>query len=55
VPRQIRYTTNDDEITTVTWSNSKTDKTIKKKTFELEPAGDDWDIEITPLEEPEPK
>lgn len=53
-PRQIRYASPDDEITTVTWSKIKTDKPISKKTFELEAPDKDWDVEVNPLEEAKP-
>ncbi len=53
-PRQIRYASPDDEITTVTWSKIKTDKTISKKNFELEAPDKDWEVEVNPLEEAKP-
>jgi len=48
LPLRIRYRANDDEITTVTWSEIQADKGINPKTFEITvPAG--WDIETVPL------
>ncbi len=48
LPLRIRYRANDDEVTTVTWSNITADKSINPKTFQITtPAG--WDMETIPL------
>jgi len=48
LPLRIRYRANDDEVTTVTWSEIQADKSINPKTFEVTaPLG--WDMETVPL------
>ena len=54
LPEQFRYETNSNEITTITWSEIKIDRPIKSAEFNLKPAGNDWTVEVTPLEEPAP-
>jgi len=51
LPRQLRYETDDAELTTITWSAIQTDKALAADRFQLKPAGPDWDIEATPLPE----
>lgn len=51
IPQKISYLSADNQVTTVTWSNIKTDQVIKDNLFELEPAGPGWTTEETPLEE----
>jgi outer membrane lipoprotein-sorting protein len=53
IPVQISYQNIDYEVTTVTWTKIKTDKQIKDKVFELETPGNDWDVDIKPLQEPD--
>jgi outer membrane lipoprotein-sorting protein len=53
IPVQISYENIDYEVTTVTWTKIKTDKEIKNKVFELEAPGNDWDVDIKPLQEPD--
>jgi outer membrane lipoprotein-sorting protein len=53
IPVQISYENIDYEVTTVTWTKIKTDNQIKDKVFELEAPGNDWDVDIKPLQEPD--
>ncbi|MBN1844189.1 MAG: hypothetical protein JW810_00790 [Sedimentisphaerales bacterium] len=53
VPVRIRFETANAEITTITWTNIKTDKSIDPKQFQLKPGGADWDLEVIPLVEEE--
>lgn len=55
LPRQIRYETDDAEITTVTWSEIQADKPIADAVFKLEPADSSWSTEVTFLKEPTSK
>jgi len=52
LPEQFRYETEDHKITMIAWSKIKIDRPIKSSEFDLRPAGDDWTVEMTPLEEP---
>jgi len=51
LPRQIRYETDDAEITTVTWSEIQADKPIAEAVFKLEPGDTSWNTEVTFLKE----
>ena len=51
LPRQIRYETDDAEITTVTWSEIQADKPIADAVFKLEPGDTSWNTEVTFLKE----
>ena len=44
VPVQMRFETEDHEVTTILWSNIVTDKAIKAEQFQLAPAGEDWTV-----------
>ncbi|MBN1764182.1 MAG: hypothetical protein JW860_02910 [Sedimentisphaerales bacterium] len=52
IPIQISFEKDDYEITTVTWIKPTLDKNIKDSQFKLKPAGNDWTIEKSPMEEP---
>jgi outer membrane lipoprotein-sorting protein len=49
VPVRMRYEVDNAETTTVTWSKIKIDKNIKAATFDLQPGGGDWDVEVIPM------
>ena len=48
--RQIRYSTDNEEIVTVLWSKIIVDKSLSDNLFELKPAGPGWDIEVERLD-----
>ena len=54
IPQQIRYETDDAEITTVKWSKIVLDEPINPKVFQLAPAGAGWSVEETPQPKPSP-
>jgi len=51
LPQKMRYHSEDDEVTTISWTKIKADESIKDEVFELKPAGAGWTTEETPLEE----